>query len=157
MARFVMTPKVRPAEVGSEARRRVALLLRDNGHLFRQAFRRRLKALSVTSAEARAIMYLRANEGAPQARLAEELEVQPIALTRVIDRLEAEGLVERRLSEADRRVRLLFTTASGKSLVRRLLQLHEALNSEITASLSDDDMAQLAVALEAINAALGRL
>ena len=153
-----MTPNVKRAESGgAAARRHVAVLLRDNGHLFRQAFRRRLKALAVTSAEARAIMYLRANEGAAQARLAEELEVQPIALTRVIDRLERAGLVERRLSDADRRVRLLFTTASGKALVRRLFQLHEDLNSEITASLSDDDMARLAAALEAINAALSRL
>jgi DNA-binding MarR family transcriptional regulator len=102
-------------------------------------------------------MYLRANEGAAQARLAEELEVQPIALTRVIDRLEGAGLVERRLSDTDRRVRLLFTTTSGKALVRRLFQLHEELNSEITASLSEDDMARLGAALEAINAALSRL
>jgi DNA-binding MarR family transcriptional regulator len=142
---------------GTDARRRVASLLRDNGHLFRQAFRQRLKALAVTSAEARAIMYLRSNEGAAQARLAEELEVQPIALTRVLDRLEAAGLVDRRLSDADRRVRLLFTTTAGKALVRRLFQLHEELNSEITEGLSEDDMVRLAAALVAINGVLSRL
>jgi MarR family transcriptional regulator for hemolysin len=139
------------------ARRRVTTLLRDNGHLFRQAFRRRLKALPVTPAEARALMYLRGDEGIAQARLAEELEVQPIALSRAVDGLEKAGLVERRLSGADRRLRLLFTTAPGKAMVRRLFQLHDELNSQITSSLTDDEIVQLAAALETINAALAGL
>lgn len=138
-------------------RRRLTTLLRDNGHLFRQAFRRRLKALPVTPAEARALMYLRGEEGVAQARLAEELEVQPIALTRAIDGLEKAGLVERRLSGADRRVRLLFTTASGKALVRRLFRLHDELNSQITSKLSDEETLGLAAMLETINAALAKL
>jgi DNA-binding MarR family transcriptional regulator len=138
-------------------RRRLTTLLRDNGHLFRQAFRRRLKALPVTPAEARALMYLRGEEGVAQARLAEVLEVQPIALTRAIDGLEKAGLVERRLSGADRRLRLLFTTASGKSMVRRLFQLHDELNTQITSDLADSEILQLAATLETINAALAKM
>jgi len=153
-----MKPAANRADSQDEgARRRVTVLLRDNGHMFRQAIRRRLRELPVTPAEARALMYLRGDEGVAQARLAEELEVQPIALTRAIDRLERAGLVERRLSGSDRRLRLLFTTPAGKAMVRRLFQLHDELNSQITASLSDDDLERLAAALETINAALGRL
>lgn len=147
-----LTPDGEPSS--ADPRPRVSTLLRDNGHLFRQAFRRRLKALEVTSGEARTLMYLRASEGVPQARLAEILEVQPIALTRVVDRLEASGWVERRLSESDRRVRLLVLTTEGRRLVRRLHQLSDELVREITARLGDEEVARLGEALEGMNAAL---
>jgi MarR family transcriptional regulator, transcriptional regulator for hemolysin len=139
------------------ARQRVTNLLRDNGHLFRQALRKRLRELPVTPAEARALMYLRGDEGVAQARLAEDLEVQPIALTRTLDRLEQAGLVERRLSGTDRRLRLIFPTATGTAMIQRLFQLHDELNSQITLNLSDDEIRRLAATLETLNAALGAL
>lgn len=144
-------------EPDAEARQRVALLLRDNAHLFRQAFRRRLKARGVTLAEARTLMYLCANQGIAQGRLADILEVQPIALTRVIDRLAEAGWVERRLSEKDRRLRLLFTTPSGSALVKRLHQLSGELAYEITEGLSAEEMERLSDGLADINGALRQL
>ncbi|MDB5425831.1 MAG: transcriptional regulator [Phenylobacterium sp.] len=135
----------------------VAALLRENGHLGRQLFRRRMKALDLTAAEARTMMYIGANPGIVQGRLAELLEVQPIALTRVIDGLAAAGEVERRLSGDDRRVRLLFLTPKGRGLVRRLHETHDDLNRAITSRLSEADLARFASALADVNAALRQM
>jgi DNA-binding MarR family transcriptional regulator len=132
----------------------VVALLRENGHISRNLFRRRLKALNVTAAEARALMYLRSNDGIVQNRLAEILDVQAIALTRVMDRMELSGWVERRLSKADRRVRTLHITADGEALALRLHKMQDDLNAEITSYLSAEDLQGLAAALGRLNAAL---
>ena len=132
-------------------------LLRENGHLSRQLFRRRMKALGLTAAEARAMMYIGAHPGIVQGQLAALLDVQPIALTRVVDALAIDALVERRLSPTDRRLRLLYLTAKGRSLVRRLHDLHDTLNRAITDRLSDDDLAHLAGALTEVNATLRQM
>jgi DNA-binding MarR family transcriptional regulator len=142
------------AETGGEA---VIALLRENGHLSRQLLRRRIAALGLTAAEARTLLYVGANPGIVQGRLAEALEVQPIALTRVIDRLEAEGLVERRLSVSDRRLRLMWLTGKGRGLVRRLNDLHDTLNRAITERLSPEDLSRFAAALSDVNASLKRM
>jgi MarR family transcriptional regulator for hemolysin len=135
----------------------VAALLRENGRLSRQLFRRRMKALELTAAEARAMMYIGANPGIAQARLAELLDVQPIALTRVVDGLEAATLAERRLQDGDRRLRLLHLTAKGEQMVKRLHETHDTLNRAITSRLSDEDLAHFAAALAGVNAALRQL
>lgn len=135
----------------------VAALLRENGHLSRQLFRRRMKALDLTAAEARTLMYIGANPGIVQGRLAALLEVQPIALTRVIDGLAAEGQVERRLHESDRRLRLMFLTPKGQGLARRLHETHETLNRAITSRLSEEDLTHFASALSDVNASLRQM
>lgn len=132
----------------------VIALLRENGHLSRQLFRRRMKALGLTAAEARAMRYIGANPGIVQGRLAELLEVQPIALTRIIDGLEAAGQVERRLSGTDRRLRLLYLTSKGRGLARRLNELHDTLDRAITERLSEEDLVHFAAALIDVNATL---
>jgi MarR family transcriptional regulator for hemolysin len=143
-----------PPPSASEA---VVALLRENGHLSRQLFRRRMKALDLTAAAARTLMYIGANPGIVQGRLAALLEVQPIALTRVIDGLAAEGQVERRFSESDRRLRLLFLTTKGQGLVRRLHDTHETLNRAITSRLSEEDLTHFASALSDVNASLRQM
>jgi DNA-binding MarR family transcriptional regulator len=142
------------ATAGGEA---VIALLRENGHLSRQLLRRRIAALGLTAAEARALMYVGARSGIVQGRLAELLEVQPIALTRVIDSLEAGGQVERRLDPADRRLRRLYLTPKGRSLARRLDDLHDVLNGALTERLSAEDLARFAAALADVNDTLRRM
>jgi MarR family transcriptional regulator, transcriptional regulator for hemolysin len=146
--------KIAPVTVPAITRQEVLALMRENGHLYRQLFRRRLKGLAATSAEARALLYLGANQGIVQGRLAELLDVQPITLTRMIDRLEQGGWVERRLHETDRRLRLLFLTPAGKAAVRQILALHDEVDALATAQLTEKDVIALGVGLEHINAVL---
>jgi len=62
-------------------------------------------------------------EGLKQTELAEMLDLQPITLTRLVDRLCANGLIERRADPSDRRVKRLYLTAQARPLMDRLAAL----------------------------------
>jgi DNA-binding MarR family transcriptional regulator len=67
--------------------------------------------------------YLARNEGIHQGALAEILEVEPITLVRILDKLEERGLVERRRHPTDRRIRLLFLTDAAREPLMKMLEL----------------------------------
>jgi len=149
-----MNPRNGRSDSRAEALEQVMALMRDNGRLTRRIFRRRMKAMELTGSEARALLYLGANPGIAQGRLAEIMEVQAIVLSRTVDRLAEAGFVERRLSETDRRLRLLYLTEEGKVLARRLNRMQDELDRGATANLSEEELRQLAVGLGRINQAL---
>ena len=107
----------------------IGATLHDVARMFRRRFERRARqtGLPVTRQQARALLYIARNEGLSQAAVATMLDIEPIALVRVLDRLHEEGLVERRLHPTDRRVRTLWLTPLAWSVLDRVL----ALNSEI--------------------------
>jgi MarR family transcriptional regulator for hemolysin len=72
-------------------------------------------------------------EGMKQTELAEQMEMQPITLTRLIDKLCANGWVERRGDETDRRVNRLYLRKTGRALLAKL----SGLRSELTATALD--------------------
>ena len=144
-------------EPSAELRQQVVSLLRDTGHIHRQLFRRRIRDIALAPGEGRVLLYLGGKQGCTQAQLAELLDIQPITLTRQIDRLEQAGYVLRSASPDDRRVRLLHLTPEGKTIARQVLKLAAALNDEITAELSESTLTQLAVGLESMRAVLTRM
>src|SRR5579872_4183584 len=89
-------------------------------------------------------------EGMKQTELAEQMEMQPITLTRLIDKLFDNGWIERRGDESDRRVNRLYLTKAGRALLGRM----SALKSEITATalegISAPDAQRLLTQLEAV-------
>jgi len=74
---------------------------------------------------------LREQEGLSQVDLAEVLELQPISLVRLLDRLVEHGLLERRHDPRDRRANRLFLTASGRQLVDDLDSLRDAIAADV--------------------------
>ena len=76
---------------------------------------------------------LRKQEGLSQVDLADVLELQPISLVRLLDRLVEHGLLERRHDPKDRRANRLFLTASGRQLVDDLDSLRESIASDFRA------------------------
>jgi MarR family transcriptional regulator, transcriptional regulator for hemolysin len=74
---------------------------------------------------------LREQEGLSQVDLAEVLELQPISLVRLLDRLVEHGLLERRHDLRDRRANRLFLTASGRQLVDDLDSLRTSIASDV--------------------------
>ena len=70
--------------------RTLGFLVADLARLLRRSMDRRLQSLGLTQAQWRAIVHLSRSEGITQAMLAEALEIQPITLTRLIDRMEPE-------------------------------------------------------------------
>ena len=92
-------------------------LLSDVTLLFRKHFDRRAVKFGLTRAQWRATKMLYHREGLRQNELAEFLEMEPIAVGRVIDRLQAAGFVERRPDPKDRRAWRLYVTDQAKVIV----------------------------------------
>jgi MarR family transcriptional regulator for hemolysin len=106
----------------------IGAMMHDVARLIRRRFERRARqtGLPITRQQARALFHIARNEGLSQAAVATMLDIEPIALVRILDRLHEEGLVDRRLHPTDRRVRTLWLTPLGWDVVDRVL----ALNAE---------------------------
>src|SRR5258708_36076743 len=83
--------------------------------------RARHTGLAITRQQARALLSVARNEGLSQAAIATLLDIQPIALVRLLDRLHEEGLVERTLPPTDPRLRTLWMTPLGGTAGNRTL------------------------------------
>ena len=106
----------------------IGAMMHDVARLIRRRFERRARqtGLPITRQQARALLHIARNEGLSQAAVATRLDIEPIALVRILDRLHEEGLVERRPHPTDRRVRTLWLTPLAWDVVDRVL----ALNAE---------------------------
>src|SRR5207237_4472081 len=82
--------------------------------LIRKRFDQRARGLGLTRAQWQVLAHLARHEGINQAGLAEILEIEPITLGRLIDRMEEAGWVERRQHPSDRRARQLYLTAQAE-------------------------------------------
>ena len=100
--------------------RTLGFLVSDIARLLRRGMDRRLQSLGLTQAQWRAIVHLSRSEGMTQAALAESLEIQPITLTRLIDRMESAGWVERRTHPLDRRAVQLYLTAQSQPILEEM-------------------------------------
>lgn len=90
------------------------------------------------------------NEGQKQAELADAMEMAPISLTRLIDRLCDSGLIERRSDDTDRRIKRLYLTEAARPLVAKLAVLRADLMSVACEGLSETEMHGLVDHLETI-------
>jgi len=98
-------------------------LLYDAARLMRRDFERRAKQLGLTRAQYSVLAHLARNEGTNQAAAADVLEIEPITLVRLLDRLEAAGWVERRPDPNDRRARLLYLTDKAHPILDQMFAL----------------------------------
>jgi MarR family transcriptional regulator for hemolysin len=118
-------------------RREFAFLVHDVARLLRTLADQRVRVLNMTRAQWAVLSRLELREGIKQSELADSLDLKPITLTRLIDRLCANGLVERRSDPDDRRVKRLFLLPAARPVVERLSQLGESLMGEVLAGLDD--------------------
>src|SRR5258706_7147782 len=88
-------------------------LLHDIARLMRKRFDQRARSLNLTRAQWQVLAHLARHEGINQAGLAEILEIEPITLRRLIDRIAESGSVERRTHPSDPRGRPLYLTAKA--------------------------------------------
>jgi MarR family transcriptional regulator for hemolysin len=104
-------------------RREFAFLLNDVARLLRTFADQRARQFGMTRAQWAVLVRLEHAEGPKQSELAELLDLQPITLTRLVDRLCASGLIERRADPADRRAKRLYLTPAARPLMDRLAEL----------------------------------
>ena len=92
----------------------------ETAHALRKAFDRLAVGLGVTRAQWKVLFKLTRRPGLRQVELADMLDLEPITLCRIVDRLEEAGLVERTRDPEDRRAWKLHVTAQAKPLVDKL-------------------------------------
>jgi DNA-binding MarR family transcriptional regulator len=130
--------------------RTLGFLVNDIARLLRRNIDRRLQSLGLTQAQWRAIVHLSRSEGMTQAMLAESLEIQPITLTRLIDRMESAGWVERRTHPLDRRAVQLFLTEQSQPILDEMHARAAETLSEATRGVAPRAQRQLVATLEQI-------
>lgn len=134
----------------------IGFLLNDTARLYRRAFNARTRDSGITALQWRLITYLRRHEGIRQGPLADLIEVEPITLSRMIDRLAEAGLVERRADPADRRAWRLHLTPRANELLTGIRQIAETLTDEAAEGLSEDERDQLIALVERVRSNLSR-
>ncbi len=115
-------------------------LVTDVTRLMRKHFDRRAVRFQMTRAQWRALKRLHYSEGMRQNELAEQLEMEPIAVGRVIDRLQNAGFVERRADPADRRAWRLYLTARAHAVVDDMELISNELFRQAQRGISAADM-----------------
>jgi MarR family transcriptional regulator for hemolysin len=130
-----------------DLKRQLVAQLVESSRLLRNYIDHRAKSRGTTRAQWIVLFRLREQEGLSQVDLADVLELQPISLVRLLDRLVEHGLLERRHDPKDRRANRLFLTTRGRKLVDELDSLRDAIATDV---LHD-------VPTEAIEASLGTL
>ena len=114
-----------------DLKRQLVAQLVETSRLLRNFIDHRAKTRGTTRAQWIVLFRLRQQEGLSQVDLADVLELQPISLVRLLDRLVEHGLLERRHDPKDRRANRLFLTASGRQLVDDLDSLRDAIATDV--------------------------
>lgn len=115
--------------------------LADVTRLLRRAFRHRLRDSELTHTQARVLVHLANDSGIRQVELAERLEMQPIALSRVIDQLAGRGLVERRCDPTDGRAHLLVPMPGADAHLGEITRVTASIRADALRGVSAADAA----------------
>jgi MarR family transcriptional regulator, transcriptional regulator for hemolysin len=116
--------------------RSFGFLLHDIARLMRKRYEQRARPLGLTRAQWQVLAHLQRCEGINQSGLAELLELEPITVGRLIDRMQEAELVERRADPADRRAHRLFLTERARPLVDRCRALADTVYNEAFAGVA---------------------
>ena len=132
--------------------RELGFALNDAARLLRTYADQRARDLNMTRAQWAVLVRLQRREGVKQSELAEALDLAPITLARLIDKLSAAGLVERRDDESDRRANRLYLTEKATPTLEKLGELGEAMLGKALAGLDEGEIARMTIGLDRIKA-----
>jgi DNA-binding MarR family transcriptional regulator len=119
--------------------RSFGFVLYETARLLSKRFDQRSKSLGLTRAQCQVLAYLVYHEGINQAGLAELLELEPISLGRLIDRMAQAGWVERRPDPRDRRAWQLYITDKAKPLFAEMIQIGREVRAEALAGFTPEE------------------
>ncbi len=123
--------------------RSFGFLLHDIARLLRKRYEQRARPLGLSRAQWQILAHLQRRQGINQAGLAELLELEPITVARLVDRMEEAGLVERRNDPADRRAHRLYLTERAQPLLQRARALGDEVSHEAFVGLAMDERESL--------------
>ena len=115
--------------------REILFTISDVGRLLRTYADQKARRFGMTRAQWAVLLRLERLEGLKQSDLAEQLDIQPITLTRLVDRLCDNGLIERRADPHDRRAKRLYLTPAARPLLERIADQIEELSEIVLAGI----------------------
>lgn len=130
--------------------RSLGFFIIDAARLLRRRFDQETRHLDMTSAQLQIMGRLALCEGANQAQLAGLLDMEPITVSRHVDRMEAAGFVERTPDPQDRRVKLLSLTDKGRALLPKMKKVARAIFDDAQEGLSEKEREMLLDCLERV-------
>jgi MarR family transcriptional regulator for hemolysin len=115
--------------------REIAINIMDVARMLKTYADQRARQFGISRAQWVVLMRLHRSEGLKQSEFAEILDLQPISLTRLLDRLAENGLIERRPDPNDRRANRLYLTPAALPLIEQLAGLGNEMMDEVLAGL----------------------
>jgi MarR family transcriptional regulator for hemolysin len=123
--------------------REIAFNISDVARLMRTYVDQRARELGMTRAQWAVLARIDRNEGVRQGELADTLDLQPITLTRLIDRLCDNGLIERRPDPTDRRAKRLYLTPAARPVLDGMMPLGKEIMATVLAGIEPAAIEQL--------------
>jgi MarR family transcriptional regulator, transcriptional regulator for hemolysin len=123
--------------------REFAFILNDVARMLRTYADHKAAQFGITRAQWVVLARLDRSEGLKQSELAEILDLQPISLTRLLDKLCESGLIERRADPIDRRAKRLFLTPAARPLLEKLGGLGEELMATALSGVERESVQQM--------------
>jgi DNA-binding MarR family transcriptional regulator len=133
---------------------RLGFLIHDAARLLRKRFEAKGSAYGLSAAQWRLLVRLVKEEGVAQARLAELLEIEPISVSRLLDRMEEGGWIERRQDASDRRVRMIFPTDKSREAFAAIKSVAGEVYDLALAGLTESEKLTL---VKGLNTIIGNL
>jgi len=132
----------------------LGFLLPEVARLLRKRFKQNAHDSGLTRSQWQVLAYLSLNEGINQSGLAELLEVEPITLSRIVDKLQSFGWIERYPHPSDRRAWILCLTPAARPKLAEAREFSDRTTSEAFAGVSDGDALRLLKTLQALKSNL---
>lgn len=129
-----MTHQMPPAKA-------LAIVMHDVSRLLRRRVDKAAQTIGLTSAQWRVLSYLARSEGSNQANVADYMDMEPITLSRQLDRMESAGMIERRPDPSDRRAHRLFLTDTGRRLMDGFRGVTAGVMEDFTDGISEAEIA----------------
>ncbi|HAU29166.1 MAG TPA: MarR family transcriptional regulator [Rhodospirillaceae bacterium] len=135
--------------------RYIGFVLSDVARLLKHDFDRYAADLGVTRAQFRVLVCLWFQDGVRQKELADILEISPMTLARLLDRLETWKWVERRPDPGDRRVRRVHLVGDHPELRGKMLFFAENIQAKVFGGISETEKENMFDVLQRMRANLG--
>ena len=136
--------------------REIAFTIMDVARLLKTYADQRARQFGISRAQWAVLIRIERTEGLKQSELAELLDLQPISLTRLLDRLADNGLIERRSDPNDRRANRLYLKPAAKPLLDRLSELGADMMETVLDGLDDRSIERMLKQLVALKDNLRR-
>ncbi|WP_337181480.1 MarR family transcriptional regulator [Shinella sp.] len=137
----------------------LGFVLIDVARMLRSAFERRIATagLGLTPGEARTLVRIATLEGSRQLEIAQQMGIEPMTLSTYLDRLQSLGFIERRPDPADRRAKLIHTTAAAADIIASVRIEQIELMRLVTSGIGEEDLALMRDRMKRLRANLAAL